>query len=78
MPPRPATPKTFTPGVSNAPAPPPEDWSEIAVCIPDDTVGTFIGSRGRDAFMDDGGIDDRRLGRELAHAGLSSDWARYR
>ena len=52
----------------------PEDWSEIAVHILDDTVEDFVGGRWRDASEDR--LEDSRLSRALAHAGLSTEWRR--
>lgn len=46
------------------------DLNDIACQVPLDPVDQFV-TRGRDAFGDDG-VDDRRLSRELAHAGLAA------
>lgn len=48
------------------------DWTEIAVEVPEDPVDSFV-QRAGDMRTDDG-IDDRQLGRALAHAGLHVDY----
>lgn len=53
----------------------PEDWDSEEICCnaPSDFVEQFVAERGRDMYGGDG-VDDRRQGRELAHAGLAPWW----
>ncbi len=51
----------------------PEDWNEIAVKAPQDTVEDFLVGQWRDSGGDEMAAD-RQISRALAHAGLSTDW----